>query len=67
RERVYATNDGESELEVRSAGTGVRDRQGRVRAAIAVTAPSTRATTTWVEDTAATVTRIAKELSERIG
>ncbi|WP_413810799.1 IclR family transcriptional regulator [Streptomyces sp. OE57] len=67
RERGYATNDGESELEVRSVAAVVRDGHGSRRAAIAVTAPSSRAGTGWAEDVAPTVTRIAKELSERIG
>ncbi|WP_432182411.1 IclR family transcriptional regulator domain-containing protein, partial [Streptomyces sp. NBC_00063] len=66
-ERGYATNDGESELEVRSAAAAVRDRHGRARAAIAVTAPSSRADAKWLQEAAETVTRIAKELSERIG
>lgn len=67
RERGYATNDGESQLEVRSVAASVRDRHGRTRAAVAVTAPSSRAGAGWAEGVAPTVIRIAKELSERIG
>jgi DNA-binding IclR family transcriptional regulator len=67
RERGYAINDGESELEVRSVAAAVRDGHGRTCVAIAVTAPSSRARAGWTESVAPTVTRIAKELSERIG
>ncbi len=67
RERGYATNDGESQLEVRSVAAAVRDGHGHTRVAIAVTAPASRAGTGWTESVAPTVTRIAKELSERIG
>ncbi|WP_413810781.1 IclR family transcriptional regulator [Streptomyces sp. OE57] len=64
RARGYAINDGESESDVCAVGALVRDRRGRPRAALAVTAPVSRADAGWTERAAVTVARIAKELSE---
>lgn len=67
RERGYATSDGKSEPDLCTVAALVRDRRGRPRAAIAATAPRSRTDEQWAEKTAVTVTRIAKELSERVG
>lgn len=67
RERGYATNDGESEDDVRAVAVVVRDKRGRSRAAISVTAPSSRAGREWMADTAEAARHAAAELSGRIG
>ncbi|MFC3577474.1 IclR family transcriptional regulator [Streptomyces yaanensis] len=67
RQRGYATSDGESEADVYGVGAVVRDRHGRARAAIAVSAPRSRVDEAWVEMATASVMRISGELRERIG
>jgi IclR family acetate operon transcriptional repressor len=67
RDRGYAINNAESETDVSAVGAVVRDRAGRARASISVTAPRSRVDQEWVTATAAATVRIADELSGRIG
>jgi IclR family transcriptional regulator, acetate operon repressor len=45
----------------------VRDKRGRSRAAIATTAPKSRADKQWIESAGEATMRIAGELSSRVG
>ncbi|WP_162146015.1 IclR family transcriptional regulator [Amycolatopsis sp. ATCC 39116] len=59
----YATNDAESEEDVSGVGAVVKDRQGKVCAAVVVTGPRSRADQGWIERVAGATMRTAKELS----
>jgi len=63
RARRYATNFGESEPDVSAIGVVLRDRQGRARAAISVTAPRTRADQSWMRETGEIAAAVAEEHS----
>jgi IclR family acetate operon transcriptional repressor len=62
----YAVNHGESEPDVATVAAAVRDKRGHVPCALVVTAPLSRADDAWVKTTAATITRVARELGDRI-
>lgn len=63
----YAFNNAESEVDVVAVAAAVRDKRGRVRAAIATTAPQSRCDDAWIKDTAAATVRTVRELGERLG
>lgn len=66
RLRGYATNYAESEGDVIAVGVAVKDRQGKVRAAVVVTGPRSRADQAWVDRVSAVTMRVATELSGSI-
>jgi IclR family acetate operon transcriptional repressor len=63
----YAVNHAESEDDVSAVGAAVRDKRGRVRAAIVATAPRSRADDAWVKAAATAAVDVARELSHRVG
>jgi IclR family acetate operon transcriptional repressor len=63
RLRGYAVNNAESENDVSAVGVVVKDRQGKVRAAVVVTGPRSRADKGWIERVSTATMRTAKELS----
>lgn len=63
----YAVNRAESEDDVSAVGVVVRDKRGRARAALAVTAPSSRADDAWFKAAASAAVGVARELSSRTG
>jgi DNA-binding IclR family transcriptional regulator len=63
RLRGYATNDGESEADVSGVGVVVKDRQGKVRAAVVVTGPRSRVDQAWIDRVSAAAMSATKELS----
>ena len=67
RTRGYAVNNAESETDVSAVAAVVRDKRGRSRAAIATTAPKSRADKQWIESAGEATMRIAGELSSRVG
>jgi DNA-binding IclR family transcriptional regulator len=62
----YATNNAESENDVCAVGVAVKDRPGKVRGAVVVTGPRSRADQAWIERVAAATMRTAKELTGSI-
>jgi DNA-binding IclR family transcriptional regulator len=67
RERGYAIDNEENEEGVRCIGAPVLDHGARPIAAISISAPSFRLTMDLVPAVAATVARIARDLSEELG
>ncbi|MDJ0105516.1 IclR family transcriptional regulator [Rhodococcus erythropolis] len=67
RSRGYAVNNGESESDVSAVAAVVRDRDGRSRGAIAVTAPRSRANDAWMEHAGGAAAQVASELGGRFG
>lgn len=66
RLRGYATN-GEGKNDVSAVGVAVKDRQGKVRAAVVVTGPRSRADQAWVGRPGSTLTmHAARQLSGSI-
>jgi DNA-binding IclR family transcriptional regulator len=63
----YGVNYGESESDVAAVAAAVRDKSGRLRCGLVVTAPLSRVDNAWVKATADTVMRAARELGERAG
>ena len=63
----YAVNHGESEDDVAAVAAAVRDKRGRIRCALVVTAPLSRADDAWVKTAAAATMRVARELGDRFG
>jgi IclR family transcriptional regulator, acetate operon repressor len=63
----YAVNHGESEDDVAAVAAVVRDKRGRVRCALVVTAPLSRADDAWVKTAATATMRVARELGDRVG
>lgn len=63
----YAVNHGESEDDVAAVAAVVHDKRGRVRCALVVTAPLSRADDAWVKTAATATMRVARELGDRIG
>ena len=61
RARGYSTNLGQSEPDVSAIGVALRDRQGRARAALSVTAPRTRGDETWMREAGPRAAAIAEE------
>jgi IclR family transcriptional regulator, acetate operon repressor len=66
RLRGYATNEAESENDVSAVGVVVKDRRGKVRAAVAVTAPRSRYDQAWIDRVSAAAMRTAEELGGAI-
>jgi len=66
RQRGYAENRGEWEDDVRGAAAPVRDRDGRVIAAISAAGPVFRLTEDWAE-LGETVRPVADEMSRALG
>ncbi len=64
RARGYATNFGESEPDVCAIGVVLRDRQGRARAAVSVTAPRSRGDEAWMRSAAQQVLVLADEFRD---
>ena len=62
RARGYSTNFGQSEPDVTAVGVTLRDRHGRVRAALSVTAPRMRAGEQWMREAGPRLAGIAEEL-----
>jgi IclR family transcriptional regulator, acetate operon repressor len=67
RSRGYAINHAESEGDIGAVGAVVRDGDGRVRGALAVTAPISRVDDAWVQRCGAAVMRSAETLGKRFG
>jgi IclR family transcriptional regulator, acetate operon repressor len=67
RLRGYAINNAESEGDIGAVGAVVRDGDGRVRGALAVTAPISRVDDAWVQRCGAAVVRSADTLGKRFG
>ncbi|WP_051182108.1 IclR family transcriptional regulator [Nocardia vinacea] len=67
RQRGYAVNDGESEPDVGAVAAAVRDRDGRVRGAVSVTAPRARASAEWERAAGAAAIRTASQLAASFG
>ncbi|MGI5171427.1 IclR family transcriptional regulator [Spirillospora sp. CA-253888] len=67
RRLEYAANDAESEDDVSAVAAAVRDKRGRVRGAIATTAPRSRCDDEWIRTTAAMTIRAAQDLGRRTG
>lgn len=60
RARGYATNFGETEPDVSAVGVALRGRDGRVRAALSVTAPRTRGDEAWMREAGRQAVEIAE-------
>jgi DNA-binding IclR family transcriptional regulator len=67
RERGYAVNLGESEEEISALAAPISDGEGRVRAALAISAPASRLGAGDVEAAAAQLVTIAGRASETLG
>ncbi len=67
RQQGYAVDDEEFELGLKCVGAPVRDRSGRVRAALSIAGPANRLGLDAMSSRAATVVRIAAELSADLG
>ncbi|WP_372983735.1 IclR family transcriptional regulator [Microbacterium sp.] len=67
RARRYATNFGESEPEVSAVAVVLRDRHGRARAALSVTAPRTRGDESWMRLAGGIALAVADEFRSTIG
>ena len=67
RARGYAVNNTESEADVSAVGAAVCDSSGRVRGALAVTAPAARVDDAWIATCSAAVVRAARVLGNRFG
>lgn len=67
RARGYAVNIAESEGDVSAVGAAVCDFSGRVRAALAVTAPAARVDRAWIDACGGAVVRAAGALGNRFG
>jgi DNA-binding IclR family transcriptional regulator len=67
RERGYATNADESEAGVSGVAAPVRDSSGRARAALTVSAPTSRLSEEQVATIAPATIRAANEIGARIG
>ena len=67
RERGYATNADESEAGVSGVAAPIRDSTGRVRAALTVSAPTSRLTEEQVAAIAPATVRAAEEIGARLG
>ncbi|MER7705984.1 IclR family transcriptional regulator [Kitasatospora sp. NPDC097605] len=63
----YALNDAESEEGVSAVAAVVRDKRGRPRAALATTAPLSRAGAVWAAETGGATAAVARELGARLG
>jgi IclR family acetate operon transcriptional repressor len=63
----YAVNYGESESDVAAVAAPVRDKRGRLRCALVVTAPLSRVDDAWVKTAAAATMQVARDLGERLG
>lgn len=61
RARGYATNFGETEPDVSAVAVVLRDREGRARAALSVTAPRSRSDEAWIRATRTQALAIADE------
>ncbi len=66
RQRGYATNDGESEANLRAVAAVVRDRTGQGRAAITVAAPDHRMSLKQMRTIAAAIERTAARITESL-
>ena len=67
RSRGYSINNAESEHDIGAVGAAVRDGDGRIRGALAVTAPISRVDDAWIQKCGAAVMRGAETLSTRFG
>jgi DNA-binding IclR family transcriptional regulator len=67
RARGYAVNNAESEGDVSAVGAAVCDSSGRVRGALAVTAPAARVDQAWIATCGGAVVRAAQVLGNRFG
>ncbi len=67
RSRGYAINNAESEIDIGAVGAAVHDGNGRLRGALAVTAPISRVDDAWIEKCGAAVLRSAQTLGKRFG
>lgn len=67
RERGYAVDDMEFGPDIRAVGAPIRDHSGRVIAAVAVAAPSTRLTLEGAHALAPTVMATASRISTKLG
>lgn len=67
RSRGYAINNAESESDIGAVGAAVRDGNGRLRGALAVTAPISRVDDTWVQKCGTAVMGSAQALGKRFG
>jgi DNA-binding IclR family transcriptional regulator len=66
RELGYATNFGESEIDVASVAVPVRDVSGQVRAALAIAAPPSRLSEDMAADVASTLSAGAREIGRSL-
>jgi len=67
RRRGYAENINEGEMGVSSVSAPIRDRSGRVAAAVSVVGPTTRLNRTSLRAFAALVIETAEAISHRLG
>jgi DNA-binding IclR family transcriptional regulator len=67
RSRGYAINRAESESDIGAVGAAVRDANGRVRGALAVTAPISRVDEAWIRTCGEAVMCSAQTLGKRFG
>lgn len=63
----YAINNAESETDVSAVAAAICDVNGRVRGALAITAPRSRVDEGWISTTAAAVADAAETLGHRFG
>src|SRR5215469_5851582 len=63
----YSANYGESEADVAAVAATVRDKRGRPRCALVVTAPLSRVDEAWVKTAAAAAMQVARDLGMRVG
>jgi len=66
RKLGYAVNDGESEDDISALASAVRDREGRPRAALVVTAPRSRADEDWLHRVRDATVVACNSLSDRL-
>jgi DNA-binding IclR family transcriptional regulator len=67
RSRGYAVNNAESEVDVSAVGAAISDGDGRVRGALAITAPISRVDSSWVTKCSGAVVRGAQTVGKRFG
>lgn len=67
RERGYAIDDEEDNLDIRCIGAPIRDYTGRVTAAVSITAPKHRLSDTLITEKAGLVMAMAARMSQALG
>lgn len=67
RQLGYAVNHGESEDDISGLAGAVRDRRGRPRATLVVTAPRSRADDDWLRRVRDATLEACRSLGDRLG